>query len=105
MDFAAYHAQGLCAWVYIVQPRLDRLDVSAEFLVDAVVGLGHCLVGVLNAAPAGDPGPQTSAALPPVVKAGSIARHFRLEGIGLGQDDVLRFACQPLVLFLHFESL
>ena len=107
MDFATYHAQSLGAWVYIVEAWFYCSDVSAEFLVDSVVGLGHCFVRIVDtaAADAGHPGPHTSAALPPAVKALAVAGHLGLEAILLGELNVLRFSCESFILILHFESL
>ena len=107
MDFATYHAQSLGAWVYIVEAWFYCFDVSAELLVDSVVGLGHCFVRIVDtaAADAGHPGPHTSTALSPAVKALAVAGHLGLEAILLGQFNVLRFSCESFILILHFESL
>lgn len=70
MDFGADHSESFGARVYVVQSGFDGADVSAEFLVDSVVALGHCFVGVLDetAAQAGTPCSREAAALAPGVE-------------------------------------
>lgn len=107
MDLGADHPEGLRAGVDVVQSRLDRADVPPELLVDAVVGLGHCLVGVLHeaAAKAGHPGTHAAAALSPAVEALAIAGQFCVVGISFGKADVFGLAGQPLFLILlHVSS-
>ena len=86
---------------------LNCFYVSTEFLVNAVVRLRHCLVGIVDttATDARHPCSHTSTTLPPAVKAFSVARHFCLKGIGLGQFDMFGFSSESFILFLHFESL
>ena len=90
-----------------MKTRFNCFHVSAEFLVNAVVRLGYCLVGIVNTATtdARHPCSHTSTTLPPAVKAFSVARHFCLKGIGLGQFDMFGFSSESFILFLHFESL
>ena len=85
MDFAADHAESLSTRVYVVQSRFDGTNVSAEFLVDSVIALGDCLVGILDeaTAQAGTPGAGESAALAPGVQALSIEGELRLVRVAL----------------------
>ena len=107
MDLAADHTEGFGAGVDVVKSRLDGLDVPAELLVDAVVRLWYCLVGVVDeaAAQARHPCPQESAAFARAIQAFTIIGHFRLERVLLRQDDVLGLSRKPFILILHFESL
>jgi hypothetical protein len=107
VDLGANHAQSLGAGVYVVQARFNCFHVSPEFLVDAVVGLGNCLVGVLHeaAAETGHPSPQAPAAFAPAVQALPVGGHVCMFLVDLGQLDVLGLPSQPLILLMHLLSL
>lgn len=81
--------------------------VSAELLVDAGVALRHDFVGVVDeaAADAGRPGPHASAARSPAVHAVAVEGSFRVIFVGLWEDDVLGFAVETIMFFLHGAAL
>ncbi len=98
MDFGADHAESFSAGVDVVEAGFDGAHVAAEFLVDAVVGLRHYFVGVVDeaAAEAGQPGPRAPAALPPAVHAFAVEGHFGVVLVHFRQADVLGFARQSV---------
>ena len=107
MDLGADHTEGLGARVDVVKSWLDGADVAAELLVDAVVGLGDCFVGVLHeaAAKTGHPGAHAAAALPPTLETLAIAGQFCVVGISFGEADVFGLAGEPLLFILvHLSS-
>lgn len=107
MNFTTNHSEGLSAWVDVVEARFDCPYVSAEFLVNTVVGLRDCLIGVLDeaAAKAGAPGSGATAALSPSVEAFTVEGEFWLVRIALGELDVFGLSGESLVLIVHIECL
>jgi len=103
VDLGADHAQGLSARVDIVQARLDCADVPAELLVDAVVGLRHDFVGVVDeaAAEAGHPGTRAPAALAPAVHAFAVEGHLGVVLVCFGKGDMLGLAGESISLLWH----
>lgn len=86
-----------------MEPRLYCLDVPTELLVDSVVGLGHCFVGVLYAAAAdtGTPGPQTTTALSPAVQTFAIGRHISVVLVHFWQLNMFWLPCESFMFVLH----
>ena len=107
MYFGADHAKSLSAWVDIMQSWFDCSNVSAKFLINAIVALGDSFVGILDeaATQTGTPCPCESTALTPGVQTCAVEGELRLVGIAFGELYVFRFAGESLVLILHIESL
>jgi len=94
------------AGVDIMQTRLDCADVSPKLLVDAVVGLRHDFVGVVDeaAAEAGHPGSRTAAALPPAVHALVLEGHLSVVLVSFGEMYVSGFAGESVLLPAFLSS-
>lgn len=85
----------------------DCSDVSAKFLINAIVALRDSFVGILDetATQTRTPCSCKSTTLSPGVQASSIEGKLRLMWVTFWQLYMFRFASESLVLILHIESL
>ena len=76
MDLNTDKSKCFSARVDIMQPRFGCSNVPTKLLVDTIVGLRHCFVGIVDTTATGDPCSETPTALTPTMKTLTIARDF-----------------------------
>lgn len=107
MDLHAYHTQGLCAGVDVVQAWLYCFQIPTELLVNALVTLGYNLIGIVNktTANAGHPCSHAATYFAPAHHATSIEWDLLCRIVHFGKMNMFRFSVESFAFLNHFDLL